>query len=248
MVSALLRPDVPQARNARFLRRAESPRFALPTNDPAGSRVLLGPFAYLGGCRPRRSRRGRQAFSLIEAVIAVGLTVMAAGTLLMAVSTSQQTTDEALRQTIAAGMAEQLMDEILGQKYCADPYNGYETSLSRSSWEAAGAGRERYNDIDDYNLVRTQPPTDPQGIALGRDDGLGGVRAAALQANTTLISRWRQEVDVYYVSEANPSQRLTSGTSDYRMVEVRITEEIPGVGRRQWAKLQRVVSYVPPVP
>lgn len=195
-----------------------------------------------------RLRPSRRAFSLIEAVIAVGLTVMAAGTLLMAVSTSQQTTDEALRQTIAAGMAEQLMDEILGQKYCADAYFGYETNLSRSSWEAAGNGRERYNDIDDYNLVRTQPPTDLNGIALGRDDGLGGVRAAALQANTGLISRWRQEIDVYYVTEANPAQRLAGGTSDYRVVEVRITEEIPGVGRRQWAKLQRVVSYVPPVP
>lgn len=200
------------------------------------------------GSRWRCSCRGRRAFSLIEAVIAVGLTVMAAGTLLMAVSTSQQTTDEALRQTIAAGMAEQLMDEILGQKYCADPYNGYETNLSRSSWEAAGNGRERYNDIDDYNLVRTQPPTDLYGITLGQDDGLGGVRAAALQANTSLTSRWRQEVDVYYVSESNPTQRLTGGTSDYRMVEVRIMEEIPGVGRRQWAKLQRVVTYVPPVP
>ncbi len=230
------------------MRAATSPRGALPTIVAAGSRVPSGRFEYLAGCRRCRSRRRRNAFSLIEAVIAVGLTVMAAGTLLMAVSTSQQTTDEALRQTIAAGMAEQLMDEILGQKYCADPYNGYETSLSRSPWEAAGTGRERYNDIDDYNLVRTQPPTDLNGIVLGQDDGMGGIRAVALQANTSLISRWRQEVDVYYVSEANPTQRLTSGTSDYRMVEVRITEEIPGVGRRQWAKLQRVVSYVPPVP
>ncbi len=205
----------------------------------------LAPFIAVGAGRFRPSRR---AFSLIEAVIAVGLTVMAAGTLLMAVSTSQQTTDEALRQTIAAGMAEQLMDEILGKRYCADPYNGYETSLSRSSWEAAGKGRERYNDIDDFNLVRTQPPTDAEGVLLGCDDGLGGVRAASLQANTALISRWRQEVDVYYVTEANPAQRLASGTTAYRVVEVRITEEIPGVGRRVWAKLQRVVSYVPPVP
>lgn len=190
----------------------------------------------------------RRGFSLIEAVIAVGLTVVAAGTLLMAVTVSQQTTDESLRQTIAAGLAEQLMDEILGQKYCADPYNGYETSLSRSTWEAAGNGRERYNDIDDYNLVRSQPPTDLYGILIGMDDGFGGVRPVPLQADRSVFERWRQEVDVYYVSETNPTQRLPSGTSDYRMVEVRITEEVPGVGRRVWARLQRVVAYVPPLP
>lgn len=190
----------------------------------------------------------RPAFTLVEATIAVALAVTAAGVLLMGVSSSQQTADEALKRTIATGIAEQLMDEILGKRYCADPNNGYETSLSRSSWEATGQGRERYNDIDDFNGVRTQPPTDLYGVALGTDNGEGGQRHTMFQAPSGLMSKWRQEVDVYYVRETDLTTRLTGQTSDYRMVEVRITEEVPGIGRREWAKLKRVVAYVPPLP
>ena len=190
----------------------------------------------------------RSAFTLIEATIAIALAVTAAGVLLLGVTSSHQTADDALKRTIATGIAEQLMDEILGKRYCADQSNGYETSLSCSSWEASGQGRQRYNDIDDFNGVRTQPPTDLYGIALGADNGEGGLRHTAFQAPSGLMDKWRQEVDVYYVRETDLSTRLTGQTSDYRMVEVRVTEEIPGVGRRELAKVKRVVVYVPPLP
>ena len=193
-----------------------------------------------------KSRRG---FSLAEALIAIAIAAIAAGALLLGTHASMQNAEEAWKRTVAAGMAQQLMDEIVGNKYCAYPDNPYETQLGRSPWEAAGTGRERYNDIDDYNGLRIQPPSDLWGVRLGIDDGQGGVRHLAFQAPTAVLDRWRQEVDVYYVNENNPSQRLASGqVSNARAVEVRIMENDPQRGWRQLARLRRIVAYVPPPP
>jgi len=55
-------------------------------------------------------------------------------------------------------------------------------------------------------------------------------------------------VDVYYVSESNLSTKLATGqTSDYRVVEVRITYNDPAQGTQLLATLKRVLSYVPPM-
>ena len=81
------------------------------------------------------------------------------------------------------------------------------------------------------------------------DDGSGGVRHPAFQAPVGLFDRWCQEVDVYYVSETNPTQRLASGqVSNLRAVEVRIMENDPQRGWCQLARLRRTVAYVPPPP
>jgi type II secretory pathway pseudopilin PulG len=191
----------------------------------------------------------RPAFTLVEAMIAVSLAAVAGSVLLLGTASSQQAVGDTLRRTIAAGLAEQLMDEVLGQRYCAPGTDGYPTSLGPNSWEAAGVGRQRYNDIDDYHNVRTTPPKDLWGIELGKDNGQGGTRPAAFQAPGNLMANWRQEIDVYYVSASNLNTKLSSGqVSDYRVVEVRITEYVPNVGWKQWARLRRVVAYEPLLP
>lgn len=188
----------------------------------------------------------RRAFTLVEAMVAIALTAMAGSVLLVGMSSSLQSTDEDMRRTIAFGMAEQLLDEILGCKYCAVASNPYEISLSRSAWEAQGLGRERYNDIDDFNGVRTMPPKDPWGVPLGRDGGDGSERHLAFVAVPKFVRYWRQEVDVYYVAENDPTQRLPVGaTSNYRAVEVRILDNSPTGQGRELARLRRVVAYVP---
>lgn len=195
------------------------------------------------------SKGSRRGFTLAEALVAIAVAAIAASALLLGTYASLQNAQEAWKRTVAAGMAQQLMDEIVGNRYCAVASNPYETNLGRSSWEAAGTGRERYNDIDDYNGIRTQPPTDLWGVRLGMDNGQGGVRHPACQAPTGLFDRWRQEVDVYYVSETNPTQRLGPGqVSNMRAVEVRIMENDPQRGWRQLARLRRIVAYVPPPP
>jgi type II secretory pathway pseudopilin PulG len=197
------------------------------------------------------SRRGAAtaAFTLLEALVAIVITAVAGAALLLGTTTALQTTEESWKRTVAAGMAQQLMDEILGQRYCAAGENGRQVVLGPNSWESQGRGRERYDDIDDYHGYRSTPPRDPWGVLLGYDNGEGGLRHLAFQMPSGFFDNWRQEVDVYYVAESNPMLPLPSGqTSDFRTIEVRIVENVPNVGRREWAKLRRVVAYVPPLP
>ena len=228
-----------------------------PCTACVGAAVALLPQGRQCNCRPNTPgegtrgavhARGRRkaAFTLIEALVSITIAAIAGGALLLGVNSSLQTTDEALKRTIATGMAQQLMDEAIGNLYCEPGITGYQTTLGPNSWESAGNGRERYNDIDDYNGVRTQPPKDTWAVPLGKDDGQGGQRHPAFQAPSGYYDNWRQEIDVYYVSAANLSQRLPNGqTSDYRAVEVRIVDNNPSRGPRELVKLRRVVAYVP---
>lgn len=178
------------------------------------------------------------------------MTIMAvAGSaLLLGIASSLQTTNDALEQEIALGMAQQLMDEVLGARYSAVGVDGYQTSLGPSSYESQGSGRERFDDIDDYDRLRIQPPEDMWGVALGCDDGEGGQRHPAFRATSGFFDHWRQEVDVYYVSATDPAVRLPQGqVSDYRAVEVRIYYVDPERGSRELVRLKRVVAYVPPL-
>ena len=196
----------------------------------------------------RRPSRPAAAFTLVEALVAISITAIAASVLVLGIHTSLQTTDEGLQQTIALGMAEQLLDEVLGARYHAVGVDGYQVSFGPSWYERLGSGRERYDDIDDYHALRIQPPEDLWGVRLGTDDGQGGQRHPNFRAPAGLLDVWRQEVDVYYVDESDLASPLPYGqVSDYRAVEVRILVVDPGRGTRQLASLRRVVTYVPPL-
>jgi type II secretory pathway pseudopilin PulG len=204
----------------------------------------------MGACfTDRERRRPPAAFTLVEALVAISITVIGGTALLLGISSSLQTTNDALEQTIAMGLAQQLLDEALGTRYYAasggDPYQTY---LGPSSYEEGGTGRERYDDIDDFNAIRSKPPVDPWGIELGTDDGEGLQRNSNFWAPRRLFENWQQEVDVYYVDEADLTTRLSGGqVSDYRVVEVRIVLVDPERGRRELAKVRQVVAYVPPM-
>jgi len=201
------------------------------------------------GLQPTRKRvRTPAGFTLVEAMVSITIAAMAGSALLLGVNGSLQATTEALEQTIAAGMAEQLMDEVVGARYCAVGEDGYQVNLGASGWELSGSGRERFNDIDDYNQVRCQPPESPRGIELGSEDGEGDRRHPNFQVAGGYLDNWRHEIDVYYIDGSDLTTRLSAGqTSDYRMVEVRITLDFPGRDSRELATLRRVVAYVPPM-
>ncbi len=74
---------------------------------------------------------------------------------------------------MAAGLAQQMMDEIAGKTFCAVRNQPHETTLGPSAAEQAGAGRSLFNDLDDFNGVRTGPIKDPWNISVGDDDGKG---------------------------------------------------------------------------
>jgi type II secretory pathway pseudopilin PulG len=193
-------------------------------------------------------RQQRAGFTLIEATVAITLTAMAASVLLMGTSTSLGTSQDVQDQTIALGMAQQLMDEVVGNRYMESGGNPCSTTLGPDAGETNGT-RALFDDIDDYNGWRSQPPKDCCGTALGSDNGQGGVRDPNFQAPAGRFDRWRQEIDVSYVSETDLTTALSGGqTSDYRVVEVRILRDFPQGGSRQLAKLRRVVAYVSPLP
>ena len=194
----------------------------------------------------RRAGSPRRAFSLIEAMVALSITSMAGAVLLLTTEGVLKTTNDSVAQTIAQGMALQLIDEVLGNRYCAVGATPYDSSLVPSAWEKAGQGRERYNDTDDFNKYSASPPVDPFGILLGQGDDLGGLRHAAMRSPGHDFSNWRQRVDVYYVDQDNPTVRLpVNQPTDFRAVEVTIERDEPNGSVRPLANIRRVFCYVP---
>jgi type II secretory pathway pseudopilin PulG len=197
--------------------------------------------------RSRYSQR-RAAFTLVEAMLAISMAAIAGSVLLLGITSSLQTTDEAISQTIANGMATQLLDEAIGLRYHAIGSGGYDTTLGPSIYELSGAGRELFNDIDDHNGFQAQPPQAPLGIELGQDDGRGNLRHENFRVSSGRFDNWRREIEVYYVDESDLTTRLPDGrTSAYRAVEVRIIDDNPQRGSRELAKMRRVIAYVPPM-
>ncbi len=191
----------------------------------------------------RSIKHTAKAFTLFEVLLAIVIAALAGSVLLLGISTSLQTTNTSMYGTIACGMAQQLMDEIVGSRYCELGVDPYQTTLGPGADETT---RQMYDDVDDYNGLRSQPPKDFYGVALGKDDGLGGQRNPLFQAPGGFFNNWKQEVDVYYVSATDLKTKLpASQASDYRMVEVRITYIDPAQGTRVLAKLKRLVPYVP---
>lgn len=193
-----------------------------------------------------RKPRRRAGFTLVEALVSITIAALASSALYLGLIGNLHTTQHALEQTIANGIAEQIIDEVMGQAYVTGG-NPLQPTLNPDAWEAAGNHRERYNDIDDYNGVVAAPPQDMYGVTLGNDNGLGGLRHQNFRAAASFLANWREEIDVYYVSEANTSVKVTSAPYSYlRAVEVRIYAVESPSRRRLITKTRRVHGYVPP--
>jgi type II secretory pathway pseudopilin PulG len=183
------------------------------------------------------------AFTLLEAMLTITIAAIAGSVLLLGLTTSLKTTNDNMYAAIAEGMAQQLMDEIVGLRYCEAGADPYQYPLGPGSDEPS---RRYYDDLDDYNGLRSQPPRDFYGIALGTDNGAGGTRNPLFQSSAGFFNNWKQEVDVYYVNANDLKTKLSAGqASDYRMIEVRIIYNDPVEGSQVLAVLNRVVPYVP---
>ena len=182
---------------------------------------------------------------MIEAALAIALTSMAGSAILLGINASLDATSHVVDETIAGGMAQQLVDEVIGAMYAAPGSGPYQTDLGPNNQETAGNGRERYDDIDDFDDISTAAPTDLYGITLGTEDGKGSTRPPAFQVAENYFSDWRQTVDVYYVNAADFSQRLSgNNTSDYRCVDVKIERNDPTRGWRTLAERRRIVTFL----
>ena len=176
----------------------------------------------------------------------ISITAIAAAALLAGVASAIDTTEAIVEETVAWGLAQQLMDEVAGVPYAEAGQGPYQATLGLEGTEGGGKGRERYDDLDDFAAVKSQPPRDLWGIDLGKDDGAGGVRNLAFAASPTCFSGFREQIDVFYLNPTNLALRLPQGrTSDYRAVEVRILSNDPGGKSRPLVEVKRVFAYVP---
>lgn len=190
----------------------------------------------------------RKAFTLVESLVAVSIVAVAGSVLLLAVESSLQTTWDAVDKTIAEGIAQQVLDEVLTKRYMSEgagPADALST-LGPNNTEKAGNGRERYNDTDDYRGFSAQPVEGIFGERLGVGDDEGGSRHPSFQIPASQFANWRQRIDVYYVHPTDHSIRLTNSTSYYRAVEVTIEYVEPNGSVRPLARRKRVYAYLPP--
>ncbi len=193
------------------------------------------------------SCKRQRGFSLTESLVALTILAMASAVILLAVETSVSTTYDSVESTIAEGMAQQLIDEVLATRYKAPSADPYQFPLVASGWELAGNGRERFNDTDDFNGFVAHSAEDKWGRPLGQGNGHGGLRHEAFRARPGYFHGWLQKIEVYYVDNDDPSTRLRgSATSNYRAVEVTISRKNPDDSIRTLANLRRVFAYVPP--
>lgn len=184
----------------------------------------------------------RRGFTLVEGLLATALTVLAGASLLLAMESSLQSTQQALEREIATGIAQQLLDEAAGLRYSAVGAGPRQWPFTRAAGE--GPTRASMDDIDDWHGYAAQPLEDRFGVLLGHEDGAGGLRHAALRLRGTYFDNWRADVDVYYVDDSNLSLRLAAGqTSYHRAVQVRISVIDPDARTRQIVKLRRVFAY-----
>jgi len=199
---------------------------------------------------PTRLRCRRPGFSLVEALIALSIMAMAGAVLLLSVESSLENTADAVDRTIADGIAQQMLDQILTKKFVenaagggtlADVLAGVGAALD----ELTGGGTELYDDVDDYNGYVAQPPKDIYGVLLGTGNDTGGQRPANFRAPASFLQNWRVRVQVYFVNP-NDHRVVSSSATAYRAVQV-FVERLESDGTViPLADRKRVISYIQP--
>jgi len=194
--------------------------------------------------RQRETRR--PGFTLVEAVVAVAIAAVASGVLLLGLQTAINTTEHAKEQTIAMGIARQMLDEILGRRFSDS--GEIKALTGADSWKGSTSGRQLYSEIGDYYELTLRPPTDPGGEILGEDNGDGKRHPRFVLPRSARFEDWSVATDIYYVDESDLTKRLSGGaTSGALAVEVSVHAPDGEGGRKELASVRRIVFHVPPM-
>jgi len=194
----------------------------------------------------RPAARARSGFSLIEALIALTITSMAGAVLLLGVQSSLDTTIEAVERTIADGVAQQTMDEILTKRYVGTGDNPLATTLGPIVAEVLNlGGTALFDDADDYAGYLAQPIKGTWGENLGTGDDTGNLRLENFRVRSDYFQNWRVRVDMYYVSGTDHLQTSATPTN-FRAIEVHVEQVRPNGAIFPLASRKRVIAYIPP--
>jgi prepilin-type N-terminal cleavage/methylation domain-containing protein len=189
--------------------------------------------------------RLRRGVTLIETLLAVAIATLASAALLLAVESALSTATDAADRTIADGLAQQLLDEISQKRYVEPGVSAISTSLGTDGTESSQPGRSGYDDVDDYASYSAAPLVGLYGETLGSGDDANGQRLENFRLPTTWFGRWRRKASVYYV-DATTLQRLSSGTSYFRCIEVTVEQKDASDNYLPLVTKRRVIAYVPP--
>src|SRR5437660_618046 len=181
-------------------------------------------------------------FSLIEALIAVSITSLAGAVLLLSVQSSLDTTIDAVDQTIADGIAQQTLDEILTKRYEGPSESPTSTTLGPSTSELLSGGTAYFDDADDYAGFTALPIKGWYGETLGTGDDSGNLRLTNFRVRSEFFQNWRVRVNVYYVSP-NDHTIQSSTPTYFRAIEVNV-EQVKSSGTiMPLATRKRVITY-----
>jgi len=145
----------------------------------------------------RRSSRPprRAAFTLVEVVVAMLLVSVLLVAALSTVGASRAGQRHTLDQSLAANLAQNLLEEVSGQAYeDPDGSSGFGPEPDEPTHT-----RATFDDVDDYAGWAASPPTLPDGVAI---DG---------------AHRFRREVSVNYADLTRPDQTVTSDSGAKRV-------------------------------
>jgi type II secretory pathway pseudopilin PulG len=194
---------------------------------------------------PSEKTRARPAFSIVEATVAIAITALAVAALATVTTSSLLATNDAVANTIADGIAQQLLDEVMLEKYAVDSASALSLAFGPNSAEQAGAGRSLYDDTDDFYNLSKAPPQGIYGEELGRGNDAGSLRDPAFAIPTGYFGKFRERTRVYFVSPNDLTTEITAYGTSYRCCEA-IVEQLRSDG--SWVPLasrRRVFSYVP---
>src|SRR5439155_778646 len=127
--------------------------------------------------------------------------------LLLGVHSSLATTTDAVDRTIADGIAQQTLNEILTKRYVGPGDNPLNTALGPTSSEQLGGGTSLFDDADDYAGYAALPLKGPYGELLSTGDDTGNLRPGNFRLRSEFFKNWRLRVDVYYVDPNNHTLR-----------------------------------------
>ncbi len=126
----------------------------------------------------------QQGMSLVEVVASTMIVSLMAVATLNALGAATKSSDSIGNRAIAAGLADELMSEILQQPY-SDPDGT--NQFGRESGESSSP-RSAFDDVDDYDGWSVSPPQYSDGTTIPNRTG------------------WRQRVSVTRVVPSDPTQ------------------------------------------
>ncbi len=179
-------------------------------------------------------------FSMAEALLAMTIASVAGTAMLSSLFAAIRTSSLAVESTVAAGLAQQLMDEVAAVSFP----NGTQPALPPNSLRSA------FTNLDNFAGYTATPPIDRYGLPIGTEGSVpGSPRPVNMQPNPSELANYTQNVIVEQVQPGGPTGwTVVSSSPNYRRVTVQIVVTDPNTAPRVAAELMRVFSYVPANP